>query len=99
MFFSRFANAEFEQNLYEHRIHDVVTHETTRRSESIMEHVKIVGAGILHNEKSPAIQAVVRSPTIMSVNISRCASHGINMISPSEAVRLLFNRWVQSPKI
>ncbi|XP_034245120.1 protein bark beetle isoform X3 [Thrips palmi] len=88
----RFANAEFEQNLYEHRIHDVVTHETTRRSESFMENVKIIGAGILHNEKSPAIQAVVRSPTVMSVNISRCASHGINMISPAETVRLLFNR-------
>lgn len=88
----RFANGKFESNLYEHRIHDFVTHETTRRSESIMENVKIIGAGILHNEKSPAIQAVVRSPTIMSVNISKCASHGINMISPSETVRLLFNR-------
>ncbi|XP_067009482.2 protein bark beetle [Anabrus simplex] len=87
----RFANGEFEQNLYEHRIHDVVTHQTTQRTESILEYVNITGAGILHNEKSPAIQSVNKSPRITRVNITNCASHGINLISPVDTIRLMYN--------
>lgn len=90
---ARFANGEFEQNAYENRIHDVVTHTTSQRAESVLEYVNITGAGILHNEKSPAVQSVVRSPAVSNVNISRCASHGINLVSPSETTRLLFNRY------
>ncbi|PSN57210.1 hypothetical protein C0J52_05036 [Blattella germanica] len=87
----RFADGEFEQNLYEHRIHDVVTHETTHRVESIIEHVNVTGAGILHNEKSPAVLSVSRSPTISNMNITMSASDGINLISPLENTQLLFN--------
>ncbi|KAK0090170.1 hypothetical protein PV325_002595 [Microctonus aethiopoides] len=87
----RIANSEFEHHLYEHRIHDVLTHETVRRIESVFKYINITGAGILHNEKSPAIQSIMKSPTISHVNINQCAHHGINFISPAHTVELLFN--------
>nr|CAD7425800.1 unnamed protein product [Timema monikensis] len=88
----RFANGEFEQNLYENRIHDVVTHQTARRADSLMEYVNMTGAGILHNEKSSAVLSISKSPSITNVNITHCASHGITLVSPIEHARLLFNR-------
>lgn len=88
----RFADSEFEQNLYGHRIHDVTTHTTIQTEESILEYVQIIGAGILHNEKSPAVQAIIKSPKISLVKISQAASHGINLISPMNTMNLLFNR-------
>ncbi|XP_043526927.1 protein bark beetle [Frieseomelitta varia] len=87
----RIANSEFEHHLYEHRIHDVVTHETVRRVESMLKYIKIIGAGILHFEKSAALQTIMKSPTITHVNITRSAYHGINVISPTHTVELLFN--------
>ena len=82
----RIANSEFEHHLYEHRIHDVVTHETVRRVESVLKFINITGAGILHNEKSAAIQSIMKSPVISHVNISKSAYHGINVISPTHTV-------------
>lgn len=84
----RIANSEFEHHLYEHRIHDVVTHETIRRVESVLKYINITGAGILHNEKSAALQSIMKSPTIMHVNIERSAYHGINVISPTHTVSI-----------
>nr|XP_003703916.1 PREDICTED: uncharacterized protein LOC100876764 [Megachile rotundata] len=87
----RIANSEFEHHLYEHRIHDVVTHGTVRRVESILKYINITGAGILHFEKSAALQTIMKSPTIMHVDISHSAYHGINVISPTHTIELLFN--------
>ncbi|XP_044255606.1 protein bark beetle isoform X2 [Tribolium madens] len=87
----RFANPEFEQQLYAHRIHDVKTHSTMQSQESVMEYVNIIGAGILHNEKSPAIQSIIKSPKINFVRVQKSASHGINLISPSNTMNLLYN--------
>ncbi|XP_076628397.1 C-type lectin domain-containing protein bark beetle [Colletes latitarsis] len=87
----RIANSEFEHHLYEHRIHDVVTHETVRRVESVLKHINITGAGILHFEKSAAVQTIMKSPAIMQVNVTRSAYHGFNVISPTHTVELLFN--------
>ncbi|XP_011334038.1 protein bark beetle isoform X2 [Ooceraea biroi] len=87
----RIANSEFEHHLYEHRIHDVVTHETVRRIESILKYINITGAGILHFEKSSAVQSIMKSPTVVRVNIDRSAYHGVNVVSPTHTVELLFN--------
>ncbi|XP_052754555.1 protein bark beetle isoform X2 [Galleria mellonella] len=87
----RFANPEFEFSLYEHRIHDHHTHETMKKEESSLLHVHIVGAGVLHNEKSPAVQSITKNPTIQNVNISQCAHHGINIISPTDSIHIRFN--------
>lgn len=82
----RIANSEFEHHLYEHRIHDVVTHETIRRVESNLRFVNITGAGILHFERSSAVQSIMKSPTMIHVNINRGAYHGINVVSPTHTV-------------
>ncbi|XP_012253572.2 protein bark beetle isoform X3 [Athalia rosae] len=87
----RIANGEFEHHLYEHRIHDVVTHGTVRRIESVLKYVNITGAGILHNEKSAAIQSIMKSPEVTHVSIGQSAYHGINVISPTHTIELLFN--------
>lgn len=92
----RFAFPDFEYNLYEHRIHDVVTHETTKREESILEFVNITGAGVLHGEKAPAVQSIIRSPKISHLNINQSASHGINLVSPTDTMRMRFNRVTDS---
>ncbi|KAG8303023.1 hypothetical protein J6590_018486 [Homalodisca vitripennis] len=90
----RFANQEFEQSVFEGRVHDVVTHETVRPTESVLEFTNVTGAGLLHSQRSPAILAVYKCPVIINVNVSHCASHGISLISPQYTVSLLFN-WVQ----
>lgn len=94
----RFANEEFEQGVFEGRVHDTVTHETLRRVESVIEFTNISGAGLLHNRRSPAVLAVYKCPVIMNVNITNCASHGISLISPQDTVSLLFNWLVFSPR-
>ena len=88
----RFAVSDFEQHLFEDRMHDAVTHNSLQREESILEHVDIVGAGILHNEKSPAVLATMQSPIIRYVNISKCASHAISIISAPKTLRLAHNQ-------
>lgn len=87
----RFANPEFEYSLYEHRIHDHHTHETMKKMESELRHLQIIGAGLLHNEKSPAVQSIVKNPVIRNVNITKCAHHGINLISPTDTMSIMFN--------
>lgn len=82
----RITNSEFEHHLYEHRIHNIVTHETVRRVESVLKFINITGAGILHFEKSYAVQSIMKSPAIVHVNIDRSAYHGINIISPTHTV-------------
>lgn len=86
----RFANPDFERNDYENRLHDVHTHEPSRNDESRLEFVRIENAGMLHNEKSPAIQSIMKNPRISSVTIRDCAHHGINLVSPSDAINLQF---------
>lgn len=86
----RIANSEFEHYLYEYRIHDVVTHENVRRVESVLQLVNITGAGILHNERSPAVQSIMKSPSVSRVSINQSAYHGINVISPTHTVIIFF---------
>lgn len=87
----RFANSDFEQNTYDNGIHDSHIHGgKVSKHESQLEYVRIEGAGILHNEKSPAVQTIFKNPTISSVTITNCAHHGINLVSPSDAINLQF---------
>ncbi|XP_045480313.1 protein bark beetle isoform X1 [Harmonia axyridis] len=87
----RFADPLFEQQLFIHRLHDVHTHSEIKEEQSSMEFVNIIGAGILHNEKSPAIQGILKSPKISYVTIKDTASHGLNFISPQKTLNLLHN--------
>ncbi|XP_055636056.1 protein bark beetle isoform X2 [Toxorhynchites rutilus septentrionalis] len=86
----RFANPEFEASLYEHRIHDAITHSTGRPVESVLELVRIERAGMLHGEKSPAVQTISKNPSISFVSITNSAHHAVNLVSPSDAIHLNF---------
>lgn len=68
-------------------MHDVVTHNSFEKEESVMEFVNIYGAGILHNEKSPAVLSIMQSPIIRYLNITQSASHGISVISAPKTMR------------
>ncbi|KAH8019826.1 hypothetical protein HPB51_022560 [Rhipicephalus microplus] len=64
---------------------------------SSLRHVHIRKAGILHNEKGPAVQVVLRDVTLEHLNISESASNGIDIIaSPGyqyiHAVNITHNR-------
>lgn len=84
----RFANADFERNAFEDRVHDVHTHETRSGAESWLEFVRVESAGMLHAEKSPAVQTIQRNPRISSVTVRDSAHHGVNLVSPSDAISL-----------
>lgn len=86
----RFANSDFEQNLYENRLQDLRTQHMVQRVQSQVEFVRIENSGILHGEKSPAIQSIFRNPIIHSVTIKDGAHHGVNLITPHDAIHLNF---------
>ncbi|XP_019892680.2 protein bark beetle isoform X1 [Musca domestica] len=84
----RFTNSEFEQNQYEQRYHDIHTHGLQKHQQSRLEFVRIENAGILHNQKSAAIQAIYKTPSISAVTIKNSANHGLNFVVPSGALNL-----------
>ena len=88
----RFAVKSFEQELFHDRIHDAVGYDKEKELESTLQYVQIIGAGILHDEKSPAIQSVLKSPLVSNVNISQCAYDAVNLVSPPKTVNLLYNK-------
>ncbi|EDW76452.2 uncharacterized protein Dwil_GK14651 [Drosophila willistoni] len=85
----RFANSKFEEIQYEHRsLHNTRSYGQMPQRESQLEYVRIEQAGILHNHKSAAIQAIHKNPSIASVTIEKSANHGINLIAPSGKLNL-----------
>lgn len=84
----RFANSDFEDRTFENRFHDSRTHENKKPKESYVEYVTLERAGLLHGEKSPAIQTVSKTPIISSITIKDCAYHGVNLFSPRDAMHL-----------
>ncbi|TMW54841.1 hypothetical protein DOY81_000074 [Sarcophaga bullata] len=84
----RFSNAQFEENQYEHRYHDIHTHSLQKTKGSRLEFVSIENAGILHNQKSAAIQAIFKTPTISAATIKNSAHHAVNFVAPSGPINL-----------
>lgn len=96
----RFSLPDFEfSNLYE-RIHETNTphthHHTHERipNPSILAWVDVVGAGLLHNEKSPAILAFYETPKLLDVTVSHSAHDGVTLISAHHSFEMLHNRFV-----
>ena len=58
---------------------------------SVMENVDIYGAGILHEEKIAAIQAVHRVPTTANVRITNCAWNAYDYIAPRDEFEVSYN--------
>ncbi|XP_046801135.1 protein bark beetle isoform X1 [Lucilia cuprina] len=84
----RFSNAQFEENQYEHRYHDTLTHNSQKNKGSKLQFVSIENAGVLHNQKSAAIQAIYKTPAITAVTIKNSANHGVNFVAPSGPINL-----------
>lgn len=84
----RFANSDFEDRTYEDRLRDSRAHETKKKHDSYVEYATLDRAGLLHGEKSPAIQTVSKTPIINSITIKDCAYHGVNLVSPRDAMHL-----------
>lgn len=58
---------------------------------SSLSYVDIYGAGILHSEKSGAIQGIYRSPNSDNVRIQNCASNGYDFVAPVDKFYILNN--------
>jgi hypothetical protein len=84
----RFANPDFEDRSFEDRLHESRNRDARKKRDSFLENVVLERAGLLHGEKSPAIQTVSKTPIINSVTIKDCAYHGVNLISPRDAMHL-----------
>ncbi|XP_030383875.1 protein bark beetle [Scaptodrosophila lebanonensis] len=84
----RFASSKFEEIQYQHRMHNTRSHGSQIQRDSQLEFVRIEQAGILHNHKAAAIQAIHKNPSITSVSITNSANHGLNLIAPSGKLNL-----------
>ncbi|CAL4091082.1 unnamed protein product, partial [Meganyctiphanes norvegica] len=60
---------------------------------SLLEHVEIIGAGILHNDKSPALMSFYETPFLRNVVIKQSASDGLSLVAASNAFDMLYNRF------
>lgn len=103
--FLRFSIPNFEHmDIYE-RIHDPnspdhnhphpLVHGRSRPSlvpPSVLEWVEVVGAGVLHNDKSPAIFSFHEAPRLRSVTVSGSAHDGLSVVSATDGFEMLYNR-------
>ncbi|XP_069175770.1 protein bark beetle isoform X3 [Procambarus clarkii] len=60
---------------------------------SVMEWVEVVGAGILHNDKSPSILSFHETPKLRGVTIRNSAYDGLSIVSASDGFDMLYNKF------
>ncbi|XP_050428797.1 protein bark beetle isoform X2 [Adelges cooleyi] len=92
----RFANNDFEVNDYTEYLHDDENHGLKLNIQSQLQFVRIDGAGVLHNELSPAVMVIGKSPTINWINITNSASHGISILTFKHQNIHLFSNWIEN---
>lgn len=63
---------------------------------SVMEFVDIKGAGVLHNEFSPAVLALHDAPRLRGVSVTYSAHDGVSLVSAVDTMEMLYNRSVHS---
>lgn len=90
---NRFANNDFEVNDYTEYLHDDENHGFKQNIRSYLQFVRVDGAGVLHNELSPAVMMIGKSPYISSINVTNSASHGISVITFKHQNIHLFSNW------
>lgn len=89
----RFANNDFEVNDYTEFLHDDKNHGLKLNVQSELQYVRVDGAGVLHNELSPAVMMIGKSPFVHSINVTNSASHGISIITFKHQNIHLFSNW------
>lgn len=80
-------------NDYTEYLHDDLNHGWKSNVQSQLQYVRIEGAGVLHNELSPAVMMIGKSPYINSINITNSASHGMSVIIFKHQNIHLFSNW------
>ena len=55
---------------------------------SVLEYVDIIGAGMLHGEKTGAIQATFKTPVLTNINVTKCLLNGFDIVAPQHEVHL-----------
>ncbi|KAF2360384.1 SRCR domain [Trinorchestia longiramus] len=93
----RFSIPSFEHSRVYSRIHDPYTHHhgpyNSSAWPSVMEYVDVMGAGVLHNEFSPAIMSFHDAPRLRGVAVTYSASDGVTLISAVDPFDMLYNRF------
>lgn len=52
-----------------------------------------MGAGILHNEKSPAVLSFYETPKLLDVSVTHCAYDGVTFVSAHDSFEMLHSRY------
>ncbi|XP_050714917.1 protein bark beetle-like isoform X5 [Eriocheir sinensis] len=101
----RFSIPNFEHTNIYNRIHDseaphhahahplVHGEPHTPIYPSLLEWVEVIGAGILHNDKSPAILSFHETPHLRGVTVRDSAYDGLTLISATYGFEMLYNRF------
>lgn len=66
-------------------------HGRIRPGFSVLDYVDIYGAGMLHEERSAAIESVYRVASTAHVTITNCAWNGYDFIAPKDEFKVTFN--------
>ena len=70
-------------------------HENIDPGFSFLEYLDIEGAGILHGEKSAAVESVYRTPRSDFVKVEKCAWNGYEYIAPKDEF-MVSNGWIEN---
>ncbi|XP_069990075.1 protein bark beetle isoform X2 [Penaeus vannamei] len=104
----RFSVPNFEHMDVYHRLHhqhdpgNIHTHpyihgqSEVNINPSVMEWVDIIGAGILHNDKSPAVMSFHDTPSLRGVTVRNSASDGVSIVSATKGFEMLYNKFVNN---
>lgn len=104
IFLFRFSVPNFEHMDVYHRLHhqhdpgNIHTHpyihgqSEVNINPSVMEWVDIIGAGILHNDKSPAVMSFHDTPSLRGVTVRNSASDGVSIVSATKGFEMLYNK-------
>lgn len=80
-------------NDYTEYLHDDKNHGLKLNVQSQLQYVRIDGAGVLHDELSPAVMMIGKFPYLNSINVTNSASHGISVITFKHQNIHLFSNW------
>ncbi|XP_069940275.1 protein bark beetle isoform X3 [Cherax quadricarinatus] len=89
--YQRVHNANNPEHAHTHPMVHSSSHTTVLPS--VMEWVEIVGAGILHDDKSPAILSFHETPKLRGVTIRNSAYDGLSIVSATDGFDMLYNKF------
>ncbi|XP_042229688.1 protein bark beetle-like isoform X4 [Homarus americanus] len=89
--YQRIHNTNSPEHAHAHPLVHGNSHTTVLPS--VMKWVNIEGAGILHNDKSPAILSFHETPKLRGVTIRNSAYDGLSIVSAKDGFDMLYNKF------